>query len=241
MLLADLRRPEGKRTVRRARIMAGSTVDLQLVVVRLRDANLFAEISYLPETFHDQHIIGGVALRCLFGDKYGDPADGTTRRPTWHESIVSCKCHNCTWDGILSGRSHLDRRTIRVFDQSLWLKSLTSRQRCLAGNANVIPFLRNMSPHVPTPNLEDQETVFVRPLTIDQPGMRDSVSVAGTPPRIAQWVTEIHKPSHHGKVQSLRNGARQKRNIVCAPKFGGRVPRQHLYCRGCRGKRSYKH
>ncbi|KER30887.1 hypothetical protein T265_02812 [Opisthorchis viverrini] len=54
------------------------------------------------------------------------------------------------------------RRTIRVLNQSLWLKSLTARQRCLAGNANALPFLRNKSPHVPTPNLDDQ------------PGMRDS-------------------------------------------------------------------
>ncbi|KER28826.1 hypothetical protein T265_04432 [Opisthorchis viverrini] len=67
-----------------------------------------------------------------------------------------------------------NRRTIRVLNQSLWLKSLTARQRCLAGNANALPFLRNKSPHVPTPNLEGQETVFVRPLTIDQPGVRDS-------------------------------------------------------------------
>ncbi|KER22754.1 hypothetical protein T265_09200 [Opisthorchis viverrini] len=55
-------------------------------------------------------------------------------------------------------------------------------KRCLVGNANALPFLRNKSPHVPTPNLEGQETVFVRPLTIDQPGMRDSVSVAGHSP-----------------------------------------------------------
>ncbi|KAG5452829.1 hypothetical protein CSKR_109005 [Clonorchis sinensis] len=41
----------------------------------------------------------------------------------------------------------------------------------------------------------------------DQPGMRDSVSVAGTPPSIAQWVTEVRKPSYHGKVQSLRDGS----------------------------------
>ncbi|KAG5454191.1 hypothetical protein CSKR_111153, partial [Clonorchis sinensis] len=107
---------------------------------------------------------------------------------------------------ILSGRPHLDRRTIRVLNQSLWLKSLTARQRCLAGNANALLFLRNNSPHVPTPNLEDQETVFVRPLAIDQPGMRDSVSVAETLPSIAQWVAEVRKPPHHGKVQSLRDG-----------------------------------
>ncbi|KAG5443411.1 hypothetical protein CSKR_109938 [Clonorchis sinensis] len=108
--------------------------------------------------------------------------------------------------GILPGRPHLDRRTIRVLNQSLWLKSLTARQRCLAGNANALLFLRNNSPHVPTPNLEDQETVFVRPLAIDQPGMRDSVSVAGTLPSIAQWIAEVRKPPHHGKVLSLREG-----------------------------------
>ncbi|KAG5446645.1 hypothetical protein CSKR_108303 [Clonorchis sinensis] len=81
---------------------------------------------------------------------------------------------------------------------------LTAKQRCLAGNANALLFLRNNSPHVPTPNLEDQETMFVRPLAIDQPGMRDSVSVAGTLPSTAHWVAEVRKPPHHGKVQSLR-------------------------------------
>ncbi|KAG5448264.1 hypothetical protein CSKR_112108 [Clonorchis sinensis] len=53
----------------------------------------------------------------------------------------------------------LDRRMIRVLSQSIWLKSLTARQRCLAGNANALPFLRNKSPHVLTPNPEGQETV----------------------------------------------------------------------------------
>ncbi|KAG5451769.1 hypothetical protein CSKR_109198 [Clonorchis sinensis] len=33
--------------------------------------------------------------------------------------------------------------------------------------------------------------LFVRPLTIDQPGMRDSVCVSGTPPNIAQGVAEV--------------------------------------------------
>ncbi|KER25008.1 hypothetical protein T265_07460 [Opisthorchis viverrini] len=96
--------------------------------------------------------------------------------------ICVCAIHGCTWAGILPGRPYLDRRTIKVLNQSLWLKSLTARQRCLAGNANALPFLRNKSPHVPTPNLEGHETVFVRPLTIDQPGVRDSVSVAGHSP-----------------------------------------------------------
>ncbi|KER20312.1 hypothetical protein T265_11119 [Opisthorchis viverrini] len=58
--------------------------------------------------------------------------------------------------------------------------------------------LEHVAIHVPTPNLEDQETVFVRPLTIDQPGMRDSVSIVQTPPSIAQWVAEVHTPPHHG-------------------------------------------
>ncbi|GAA50317.1 hypothetical protein CLF_104367 [Clonorchis sinensis] len=38
----------------------------------------------------------------------------------------------------------------------------------------------NTSPHVPNPNLEDQKTAFVRPLTIDQPGMRDCDCCADT-------------------------------------------------------------
>ncbi|KAG5447677.1 hypothetical protein CSKR_112133 [Clonorchis sinensis] len=92
----------------------------------------------------------------------------------WHEFIVRLRYHGYTLVGILSGRPHLDMRTIRVLNQSLWLKSLTARQRCLARNANALPFLRNKSPHVPTLNLGGQKT-------IDQPGMRDSVSVAGTP------------------------------------------------------------
>ncbi|KAG5447778.1 hypothetical protein CSKR_200590 [Clonorchis sinensis] len=34
--------------------------------------------------------------------------------------------------------------------------------------------MEHVATHVPTPNLEDQETVFVRPLPMDQPGMGDS-------------------------------------------------------------------
>ncbi|KER25832.1 hypothetical protein T265_06803 [Opisthorchis viverrini] len=61
------------------------------------------------------------------------------------------------------------------------------------------------SPHVPTPNLEGQETVFVRPLTIDQPGVGDC-ECRGTLSSMAQWIADVRKPSHHGKVQSLRDG-----------------------------------
>ncbi|KER27071.1 LOW QUALITY PROTEIN: hypothetical protein T265_13882 [Opisthorchis viverrini] len=82
---------------------------------------------------------------------------------------------------------------------------LTARQWCLAGNANALPFLRNKLPHVPTRNMEGQETVFVRPLTIDQPGMRD-YECRETLSSIVQWIAEVRKPSHHGKVQSLRDG-----------------------------------
>ncbi|KER32052.1 hypothetical protein T265_01829 [Opisthorchis viverrini] len=72
--------------------------------------------------------------------------------------------------------------------------------------------------HVPTPNLEGQETVFVGPLPMDQPGMRNCV--ARTPPSIAQWVAEVHKPPHHGKVESLRcqwrSCCHQNRNVQMA-------------------------
>ncbi|KER27242.1 hypothetical protein T265_05645 [Opisthorchis viverrini] len=125
-----------------------------------------------------------------------------------HESI-------CVLQFMVVRRPHLDRRTIRVLNQSLWLKSLTARQRCLAGNANALPFLRNKSPHVPIPNLEGQETVFVRPLTIDQPGMRD----------IAQWIAEVRKPSHHGKVQFVRRPRPSRGNAV--PILEDEQHRQH--------------
>ena len=35
----------------------------------------------------------------------------------------------CAWAGILPGCPNLDRRTIRVLNQSLWLKSPSARQR----------------------------------------------------------------------------------------------------------------
>ncbi|KAG5453343.1 hypothetical protein CSKR_109357 [Clonorchis sinensis] len=63
-------------------------------------------------------------------------------------SYCMCAFHGCTWARIMSGRPHLDRRTIRVLNQSLWLKSLTARQRCLAGNANALPFLRHIFRHM---------------------------------------------------------------------------------------------
>ncbi|KAG5446640.1 hypothetical protein CSKR_108299 [Clonorchis sinensis] len=65
-----------------------------------------------------------------------------------HCCTVICECHGCTRAGILPGRPHLDGRMIRVLNQSLWLKSLTVRQRCWAGNASTLPFLRNTSPHM---------------------------------------------------------------------------------------------
>ncbi|KER25127.1 hypothetical protein T265_07351 [Opisthorchis viverrini] len=57
-------------------------------------------------------------------------------------------------------------------------------------------FLRKKSSDVPIPYLVGQETVFVRLLTVDQPGMRDSVSVA-------RWITEVRKPPHNGYSPSL--------------------------------------
>ncbi|KAG5452107.1 hypothetical protein CSKR_107915 [Clonorchis sinensis] len=66
----------------------------------------------------------------------------------WHESTTSCECHDCMRVGILPGRSHLDRRMIRVLYQRLWLKSPTARQRYWTGNASTLPFLRNTLPHM---------------------------------------------------------------------------------------------
>ncbi|KAG5449403.1 hypothetical protein CSKR_101149 [Clonorchis sinensis] len=41
------------------------------------------------------------------------------------------------------------------------------------GKCQCIAFLKQRaSTHVPSPNLKDQETVLVRTLTVDQPGMR---------------------------------------------------------------------
>ncbi|KER29868.1 hypothetical protein T265_03565 [Opisthorchis viverrini] len=45
-----------------------------------------------------------------------------------------------------------------------------------------IPEQLTKLPHVSTPNLEGQETVFVKPLTIDQPVMRDSLSKSHSGP-----------------------------------------------------------
>ncbi|KAG5444469.1 hypothetical protein CSKR_101854 [Clonorchis sinensis] len=50
--------------------------------------------------------------------------------------------------GILPGHPHLDMMTIRVLNQSFWLKSLTAKQWCLAGNASTLPLLPNNSPHM---------------------------------------------------------------------------------------------
>ncbi|GAA53491.1 hypothetical protein CLF_110358 [Clonorchis sinensis] len=64
-------------------------------------------------------------------------------------------------------------------------------------------FTEHVATHVPTPNIEGQEIMFIRPLPIDQPGMRDSLGVAQTPSSIAQWVAEVHKPPHHGTSVSF--------------------------------------
>ncbi|KAG5445458.1 hypothetical protein CSKR_103729, partial [Clonorchis sinensis] len=50
--------------------------------------------------------------------------------------------------------THL-KHALSVVHQSLWLTSLTARQRRLVGNASSLPFLWNKSPHFLTPNLEE--------------------------------------------------------------------------------------
>ncbi|KAG5454904.1 hypothetical protein CSKR_100436 [Clonorchis sinensis] len=54
-----------------------------------------------------------------------------------------------------------------------------------------------------TCNLKDQKTLFVRLLSADLSGMRNSVGVNVKPPCIAQWVTDARKPLHHDKLQSV--------------------------------------
>ncbi|KAG5446785.1 hypothetical protein CSKR_105544, partial [Clonorchis sinensis] len=66
--------------------------------------------------------------------------------PVYHLPVYSTNfsCETLklmTWTGILPGYSDIDWRRIRVIDQNFWLKSLTSRERCLAGNVNTRPFL----------------------------------------------------------------------------------------------------
>ena len=51
-------------------------------------------------------------------------------------------------------------------------------------------------------------------LSTDQPGMRGFVGDIRSPSSIAQWVMEVLKPSHHGKVQSLRDGKREMENTT---------------------------
>ena len=77
------------------------------------------------------------------------------------------------WARILSGRPNLDRRTIRVLIQSLWLKSLNRKAAVFW-----LYFLQYTLPYVHKPStLMMDETVLVRPLSIDQPGMRNSIDV----------------------------------------------------------------
>ncbi|KER21757.1 hypothetical protein T265_09995 [Opisthorchis viverrini] len=56
--------------------------------------------------------------------------------------------------------------------------------------------------HFPTLTPEGQETVFVRPLPIEQPGMGYSASVARASPSIDPRVAEVHKPPHHDQSLS---------------------------------------
>ena len=84
----------------------------------------------------------------------------------WHEFICICDFHGCTWARILPGCPDLDRRTIRVLIQSLWLKSLSARQR---SSAEV--FWGAGCNTSSNPNLEGQETEFVWPLSTAQMSM----------------------------------------------------------------------
>ncbi|KAG5446565.1 hypothetical protein CSKR_114390 [Clonorchis sinensis] len=100
------------------------------------------EVGFEPQTF--------ASLSSTWTVNCFSELEGTRRGPSYggKGGLTRSSCHGCTRAGILPGRPHLDRRTIRVLNQSLWLKSLTARQRCWAGNASALPFLRNTSPHM---------------------------------------------------------------------------------------------
>ncbi|KER33468.1 hypothetical protein T265_00585 [Opisthorchis viverrini] len=75
-------------------------------------------------------------------------------------------------------------------------------QRCLAELRKHYHFYGT---HVTTSNPEDQGALLVRPLTIDHPRRRHCECRTDTT-NIAQWVVDVHKPSHHSMVQSLLDG-----------------------------------
>ncbi|KAG5447968.1 hypothetical protein CSKR_100914 [Clonorchis sinensis] len=82
------------------------------------------------------------------------------------EFICVCEIQGCTWAWILPRRPCPDGRTIDVFNQSFRLDNLTTRQRCLAGNASALQFLREqVATRVPAPSLEDQEIWLEREIT----------------------------------------------------------------------------
>ncbi|KER19829.1 hypothetical protein T265_11495 [Opisthorchis viverrini] len=85
-------------------------------------------------------------------------------------------------------------------------ESVTS-VRCLVGNASTTIFPEHVATHVPTPNLEGQESVGQTSKPLTNLGMRDCASAARPPiPSIAQWVDEVHKPSHYSQLQYLGDG-----------------------------------
>ncbi|KER28900.1 hypothetical protein T265_04364 [Opisthorchis viverrini] len=106
------------------------------------------------------------------------------------------------WDTARASRSR------RKGDQGSCPKPVTQKpDRKVANSA--LQFLKSTT-HVLTANLEDQDTVLVRPPTIDQPGMRGSECRTNTS-QYSSWATEANKPSHHGEAQSLREGVSIKR------------------------------
>ncbi|GAA52577.1 hypothetical protein CLF_108385 [Clonorchis sinensis] len=108
----------------------------------------------------------------LGGNEYSDLA------------FLELLCRKCQWASFsvftFSGVASYHPHHVMRYNQRIWLKSLSARQRRLAGNSNS--------------DLEGQETVLVRPVTIDQPGMRDYECRIYTP---HAWVTEAHEPSHY--------------------------------------------
>ncbi|KAG5450709.1 hypothetical protein CSKR_102918 [Clonorchis sinensis] len=79
---------------------------------------------------------------------------------------------------------------------------LIVRLRCLAGNASALQFLQHKSLHLFQPPAWRPRRLFVRLLTIDQPGMRLQVSHGRLRSQYSSVGRESTQPSLNGGFES---------------------------------------
>ncbi|KAG5446401.1 hypothetical protein CSKR_113272 [Clonorchis sinensis] len=70
---------------------------------------------------------------------------------------------------------------------------------------HITVFKEQAATHVPTPNLKDQKNAFVRPLTIDQPGMRDCECRADILQYGSKGRREMQLPKRIREIHSFAN------------------------------------